>query len=99
MGCRLADNRFQLANTAEWLPNFFCKKSRFVPTMAVFNPRAVVTSGLSTNSNGGAYHSENTYDIIKKFELVDTYDELHILAVGVPPSSRVLAAAVNVSHV
>jgi hypothetical protein len=47
--------------------------------MAVFNPRAAVTSGLSTNSNGGAYLNGKAYDIMKTFELVDKYNELYIL--------------------
>jgi hypothetical protein len=68
--------------------DFFSQKHRFswCPTMVLFNPRAAVTSGLSTNSNGGAYNNGKTYNKMKKFEQVDKEDELRILAGGVPPS-------------
>jgi hypothetical protein len=46
--------------------------------MVVVNPRAAVTSGLSTNSNGGAYNNGKTYNKMKKIEPVDKEDELHI---------------------
>jgi hypothetical protein len=46
--------------------------------MVVVNPRAAVTSGLSTNSNGCAYRIGDSYNKMKKFEPVDKYDELHI---------------------
>jgi len=55
-------------------------------------------AGISINSNGGAYLNGTSYGILKKFELVDKYDELRFLTHGVPPSFCQLAIAAQVSQ-
>jgi len=67
--------------------------------MAVPNPLNDMAAGLSTNSNGGSYMNRLAYDITKKLEVVDKYQELFQARGGIePPTYREVAAEVRVSH-
>jgi hypothetical protein len=44
--------------------------------MVVPNPLNAAASGLNTNFNGGPYKDGVSYDILKKLQVVDMYQEL-----------------------
>jgi AraC-like DNA-binding protein len=67
--------------------------------MVVPNPLNAAASGLNTNFNGGSYKNGVSYDILKKLQVVDTYQELLKTRNGFrEPSLREVAREAHVSH-
>jgi len=56
------------------------------------NPLNAGAAGLETNCNGGSYRNGVSYDILKKLQVVDTYQKLLEARNGFgEPSLRVVA--------
>jgi hypothetical protein len=67
--------------------------------MAVPNPLNAAASGLNTNFNGGSYKNGVSYDILKKLQVVDTYQGLLKTRNGFgEPSLQEVAREAHVSH-
>jgi len=43
--------------------------------MVAPNPLNAAAAGLETNFNGGSYRNDVSYDILKKLQVVDAYQE------------------------
>lgn len=65
--------------------------------MTAPNAAHAAAAGLNTNCNGGSYRNGVPYQVQKKLEVVDKYQELSQDG-GTYPSYREVAQAVHVSH-
>ena len=67
--------------------------------MVAPNQLNVAASGLNTNFNGGSYKNGVSYDILKKLQVVDTYQELLRMRNGFgEPSLWEVAREAHVLH-
>jgi hypothetical protein len=66
--------------------------------MDPLRPLLPAGSGVSINSNGGAFSNGKTYDIVQKFRIASKYQDL-VSECGTAVTSRMLGTAAQVSHV
>jgi hypothetical protein len=66
--------------------------------MDPLRPLLPAGSGVSINSNGGAFKNGKTYDITLKFRVASKFQEL-VTRHGAAVTSRMLGTAAQVSHV